>query len=283
MGSLRDQFHRFLVLRGLSPRTIDSYQGAMVDLVRAYRVSPDQLSNEQIQEHLYQLGETRKLAWSSLNIRFAAYRSFYRNILKWDETRFTLPPRSRRRQRPRILSREEVGRLIQATRNLKHRALLLVTYGAGLRVSEAVRLQACHIESSPDRMMIRVEQGKGHKDRYTVLFQWVLDPLRAYWRAYRPVQWLFPGNDPRRPLSVTAAQQIYRKAREAAGICHGRGIHTLRHCFASHLLEAGADIYTVKRLLGHAALSTTAGYLHVNTVQQRPLLNPLDAIPPKTE
>lgn len=281
MGALRVRFQRFLTLRGLSPKTIQIYQDAMVDLVRAYRISPDRLTNDQIQNHLLWLIEERKLAWSTLNVRFCAYRSFYRNILNWDQTRFTLPPRGRPRKRPQVLSREEVGRLIQATRNLKHRAFLLTAYGAGLRVSEVTRLQACHIESSPDRMMVRVEQGKGHKDRYSVLFPWVLDTLRAYWRAYRPVLWLFPGHDPRRPLSVTGAQRIYHQARQDAGIHHGRGIHTLRHCFASHLLEAGVDIYTVKRLLGHASLCTTAGYLHVTTVQQRPLTSPLETAKPR--
>lgn len=275
MGALRDQFHRYMILRGLSPKTIKVYQEAMIDLVRAYRVSPDQLTNDQIQAHLQQLIEVRRLAWSTINVRFSAYRAFYHNVLKWDQTRFTIPPRGRTRKRPMILSREEVCRLILATKNIKHRALLLTAYGAGLRVSELVRLTPQHIESSADRMMIRVEQGKGRKDRYTVLFDWVLEELRDYWRAYRPVTWIFPGADPRRPLSVTAAQQIYRHAKEAAGITHGRGIHTLRHCFASHLLEAGVDIYTVKHLLGHVALSTTTGYLHVNTVRQRPMSSPL--------
>jgi integrase/recombinase XerD len=275
MGALRDQFHRFMVLRGLSPRTVKTYEEAIVDLVRACRISPDQMTSDQVQAHLQRLIEERKLAWSTVNVRCSAYRAFFRNVLKWDRSRFDLPPRGRARTRPRILSREEVGRLIGATTNLKHRALLLTAYGAGLRVSELVRLQPCHIESSADRMMIRVERGKGRKDRYTVLFSWVLETLREYWRAYRPVLWLFPGMDPRRPLSVTAAQEIYRKARERVGISHGRGIHTLRHCFASHLLEAGVDIFIVKRLLGHAALSTTAGYLHITTVHQRPLSSPL--------
>jgi len=274
MGALRDQFKRFMVLRGLAPKTIETYDDAMVDLVRAYRISPDRMTNDQIQGHLQQLIEVRHLAWSTINVRFSAYRAFYHNVLKWDQTRFTIPPRGRTRKRPMIMSREEVGRLIAATRNLKHRALLLTAYGAGLRVSELVRLMPRHIESSPDRMMIRVEQGKGRKDRYTVLFDWVLKELRDYWRAYRPVVWLFPGADPRQPLSVSAVQQIYHHAKDAAGITHGRGIHTMRHCFASHLLEAGADIYTVKRLLGHAALSTTTGYLHVSTVRQRPLGSP---------
>ena len=278
MGALRDQFHRYMVVRGLAARTIESYEEAMVDLVRAYRRSPDQLTGDEIQDHLQYLIEERKLAWGTVNVRCAAYRAFFRNVLKWDRTQFDIPPRGRARTRPRILSREEVGRLIAATKNIKHRCLLLTAYGAGLRVSELVSLKAIDIESGQDRMMLHVQRGKGHKERYTILFTWVLEALRDYWRAYRPVQWLFPGEDPRRPLSVTAAQQIYRKAREAAGIIHGRGIHTLRHCFASHLLESGVDIFIVKRLLGHSDLKTTAGYLHITTVHQRPLTSPLSLV-----
>jgi integrase/recombinase XerD len=125
-------------------------------------------------------------------------------------------------------------------------------------------------------MMIRVEQSKGRKDRYTLLLSWVLDELRAYWRVYRPTLWLFPGANSRNPLSVTSAQKVYSRARDRAGITHGRGIHTLRHCFATHLLETGVDLFSVKRLLGHTTLTTTAGYLHVTRVPQRPLRSPLE-------
>lgn len=280
MGELRDRFHRFMVLRGLSPETMASYEYAMLDLVRAYRVPPDQLNNDQIQVHLQRLIEERHLAWSTVNVYFCAYRCFYLHVLGWDKTRFNIPPRGRIHQRPMLLSGEELQRLMNAARNRKHRALLMTTYGAGLRVSEVVRLEPRHIESSPDRMAIRVELGKGMKDRYTVLFDWVLEELRGYFREYRPALWLFPGADPRRHISVGSAQQMYYQARNRAGIVHGRGIHTLRHCFASYLLQAGADIYTVKRLLGHASVSTTAGYLHLNHLQRQMLRSPLDPLSP---
>lgn len=278
MGALRERFRGHMVLRGLSPKTIESYDHAMVDLVRGYGVSPDRLSNDQIQAHLQRLIEQRRAAWSTVNVYFSAFRCFYRQVLGWDQTRFHIPSRGRTHQRPMLLSHEELGRLMRAAGNPKHRALLMTTYGAGLRVSEVVNLKPAHIESSPDRMMIRVEQGKGRKDRYTVLFDWVLAELRAYWREYRPVIWLFPGAEPTRPISVATAQNIYYAARDASGIVHGRGIHTLRHCFASYLLEAGADLFTVKRLLGHADISTTVGYLHVGTVSQRPLCSPLNPL-----
>ena len=280
-SALREKLVRRMVLQGLAPKTQEAYLHAVIELVRYYRRSPDELDNEQIQAFLTDLIQTRKRAWSTVNVYFSAFRYFYRGVLGWDQTRFSIPPRGRIRRRPMLLSRTEVGRLTQATANSKHRALLMTAYGAGLRVGELVRLKPHHIESSPDRMMIRVEQGKGRKDRYTVLFDWVLDALRVYWREFRPTLWLFPGEDPRRPLHVGTAQHVYYHARDAAGITRGRGIHTLRHCFASHLLEAGTDIYTVKRLLGHVSLTTTAGYLHVSTVHKRPLVSPLDTLDEK--
>ena len=275
---LRDKFIRHMVLQGFSPHTQAAYLRAVVELVRYYRCRPDELTNDQIQGFLQELIEVRKRTWSTVNVYFSAFRYLYRQVLGWEQSRFSIPPRGRIKHKPMLLSREEVSRLIQAAGNAKHRALLMTAYGAGLRVSELVQLKLSHIESSPDRMMIRVEQGKGRKDRYTVLFDWVLEELRGYWCEYRPVLWLFVGQDPSRHLTVSSAQRAYCQAREAAGITRGRGIHTLRHCFASHLLESGVDLFALKRLLGHASLQTTAGYLHVGRVQNRPLRSPLDEL-----
>lgn len=273
---LRDRFTRYMVLRGFAPKTQEAYLRAVIDLSRYYGRSPDQLNNDQIQEFLHkELIESRKRSWSTVNVYFSAFRCFYLKVLEWDQARFTIPPRVGRHRKPVVLSPQEVKRLLGAAGNAKHRALLCTAYGAGLRVSELVNLKPEHIESSPDRMMIRVEQGKGHKDRYTVLFDWVLEALREYWREFHPSFWLFPGEDPRRPLVPNTALQVYKRACLRAGLGSRRGIHTLRHCFATHLLASGVDIYTVKRLLGHVSLSTTAGYLHVSTVQQCPLSNPL--------
>ena len=278
---LRESLVHRMVLQGLSPKTQKAYLHAVVEVTRFYRVSPDTLSNDQIQAFLLYLIEVRKLMWSTINVYFSALRYFYRDVLGWDQMRFSIPPRGRTHQRPMLLSRSEVGRLMIATENSKHKALLLLTYGAGLRVSEVVRLRPEHIESSADRMMIRVEQGKGRKDRYTLLFDWALEALRSYWHEYRPGIWIFPGKDPRYPLTISCAQRIYYHARDKAGITRGRGIHTLRHCFASHLLEAGVDICTLKRLLGHNSIITTAGYLHVSTIHERPLGTPLSLPEPK--
>ncbi|MBU0988363.1 MAG: tyrosine-type recombinase/integrase, partial [Proteobacteria bacterium] len=146
--------------------------------------------------------------------------------------------------------------------NIKHRVILMTAYSAGLRVSELVALRQEHIDSS--RMVIRVEQGKGKKDRYTILSQRLLKELRIYYKACRPENWLFPAKNSIRHISITSAQRIYNKAKKKAGITKGKGIHTLRHCFASHLLEAGYDVRRIQILMGHRSLSTTMTYLHVS-------------------
>ena len=159
---------------------------------------------------------------------------------------------------------------------MKHRVLLMTTYSAGLRVSEVVRLKPTDIES--DRMLIRVEPGKGRKDRYTILAERSLKVLRQYWKAYHPGAWLFDRPDHNGPISISTAQRVYTKARRAAGVSHGRGIHSLRHAFASPLLEAGVDVMTIKQWMGHNSLRTTAGYLHVATNRRATVQSPLDTL-----
>lgn len=175
-----------------------------------------------------------------------------------------------------LLSREEASRIINAPVSLKHRALLTTVYGSGLRVSEVVRLRPAHIESS--RMMIRIEQAKGAKDRYTVLSKKGLELLRQYWREYLPGEWLFFGKDKKLPMSVGTAQRIYYQAKAKTGITKGRGIHTLRHCFATHLLDQGVDLFIIKRWLGHNAIKTTCRYLHTSPEQFLRIQSPLDLL-----
>jgi len=266
-----------MVLRGLAPNTQEAYILAVLGLARYYNQSPAKLSNDQIQDYLLYLIKDRCLAWSSLNVAFSAIRCFYTQILKWDETRFHIPTRSRQKKRPRILSIQETCHLLSVVTNPKHRALLMTVYGAGLRVSEVVRLKPDHIES--DRMLIRVEQAKGRVDRYTILQERLLEELRIYWRVYRPGrEWLFPGRDRNHPMSIDTAQKIYNQARDKAGITRGRGIHTLRHCFATHMLEAGEDLDTIQRWMGHKSIVTTSGYLHVCKPRQKTAKSPLDEL-----
>jgi site-specific recombinase XerD len=177
---------------------------------------------------------------------------------------------------PEPLSRSEIAHLLDATSNTKHRVLLMTTYGGGLRVSELVRLKPRDIHSQ--RMLIRVEQGKGHKDRYTLLSPRLLEELRAYWRAYRPQTWLFEGSRAGRHLAVATAQRVFDRAKERAGVQHGRGIHCLRHSFATHLMEAGVPLPVIQRLMGHASLSTTAKYLHVTGQHLGTIQSPLELL-----
>jgi integrase len=213
-NDLRTKFHNYMTLQRFADATKYNYMKGIEGLEKFYQQSPDTLTNEQIQEYLRYLLEDRKLAWGTCNNHFSGIISFYRNVCKWDETRFQLPPRPRIKKLPVVFSMEEVARLLASAANLKHTVLLKTIYSAGLRVSEAVRLQPHHFESDPSRMMIRVEQGKGRKDRYTILSPKLLVELRQYWCKYRPDAWLFPGYTPGMPMCTNAASGAFYKAKK---------------------------------------------------------------------
>ena len=271
---LRQKFINYMTVRRLSQKTQESYVSAVAGLAAYYRKAPDTLTDDQIQAYLLYLIKERRLAWSTCNVVFCGLRCFYGEVLKWEKTRFSIPPRPRKKQLPMLLSVEQVQRLFDAAKNPKHRALLMTVYGAGLRVSEVVNLKPCHIESS--RMMIRVEQGKGMKDRYTLLPKNLLEELRSYYAVYRPDKFLFFGKLKDRPLPIGTAQKAYYHAKRRAGITQGRGIHTLRHCFATHLMDMGIDIYVIKHMMGHSAIQTTTGYLHTSRQKIANVISPLD-------
>jgi len=181
---------------------------------------------------------------------------------------------------PQILTRGEVSRLIDAAPTFRGRTLLALTYAAGLRLSEVCALQLSDIESAPERMCIKVRQGKGAQDRYTLLSPRLLAMLRRYWRDQRPRTWLFPNRSGRAPIDVNTAQRIYCAARDAAGIAPEGGIHSLRHAFATHLIEAGVDLPTVQRLLGHGHISTTMRYVHLARARVTGTTSPLELLDP---
>jgi site-specific recombinase XerD len=211
---LKTQFLNHMTLQRFSHHTKDNYMRGIEGLAQFHQQDPDTLTNDQIQEYLRHLLEDRKLSWGTCNNYFSGIISFYHNVCKWDETRFQLPPRPRIKKLPMILSVEEVKRLLASANNLKHRVLLSTIYSAGLRVSEVVRLKPDHIESDPSRMMIRVEQGKGKKDRYTILSKKLLVELRTYWGKYNPGTWLFPGNKTDMHLCRGAAQRAFSLAKK---------------------------------------------------------------------
>ena len=277
MKPLRAQMIHDMQLQRLAPKTQKAYVTAVAGLATFYECSPERLSPEQIRTYLHHLLVERRLAWSSWNQAAAGLKFFYTKTLGWDALHLNLPPRTGRSQLPQILSIEELQRLFMHARNPRHRVLLMTTYAAGLRVSEVVRLRLTHIES--DRLLLRVEQGKGRKDRSTLLSTRLLTELRTYWKCYRPSPWLFTGLDPHVPMPIGTAQKIYYHAKQRAGITHGHGIHTLRHCFATHLLEAGVDVRTIQMLLGHRSLDTTTQYLRITRQHLATIRSPFDLLP----
>jgi len=261
MTPLRQQLIRETQMRQLSPRTTVAYVAAVKDLAAYYGRSPDGITLDEVRAYLHYVLVERKLSSSSCNQKAAALTFFYRHVLGQQD--IALKFRRRRPTRlPEVLSRQEVTRLIAAAANGRDRAVLLTAYGAGVRVAELVALKLTDIHS--ERMVIRVEQGKGRKDRYTLLTPGLLAELRAYWKAYRPRTWLFCSpHHAAGPLHVSTAQRAWRLAKAAAKLQRGVGIHTLRHCFATHLLEAGIDVRTIQGFMGHTSLETTMRYLRV--------------------
>ena len=276
MTPLRQKMVDHMQLRRLSPSTQHSYAEAVAGLARFYHKTPDKINNTQIQAYLLYLMRERQLSWSSCNVIVNGLRFFYTKTLGWDSVHFNIPPCKTKKQLPEILSKEELERLFSAAAHLKHRVLLMTTYSAGLRVSEVVHLQLTDIDSK--RMLIRIVQSKGNKDRYVNLSENLLPELRYYWRMYRPQTWLFTSSDGENPLSVGTAQKIYYSAKEKAGIKKGKGIHTLRHCYATHLLESGVDLPTIQKLMGHESIRSTMLYLQITPVKLSQTQSPLDLL-----
>jgi len=274
MSELRTRMIRDMTLRGFSPRTHEAYLGAVVGLAKYYRRSPDQLTNDEVQAYLAHLLQERKRSWSTCSQAAHAFRFLYHVTLGHPRTEFLVPAPKQPQKLPEILSREEVWRLLGACTQPRHRLLLATTYAAGLRVSEVVALKVSDIDA--ERMTIRVEQGKGAKDHYVPLATRLLHDLRAYWQTAPPGVWLFPNRQGTRPTDITVAQKIYTMAKLRAGIRKQGGIHALRHAFATHLLEAGTDLHTVQRLLGHRHLSTTMRYFHLSQGRLMATRSPLD-------
>lgn len=274
MTELREKMIREMQLRRFSERTQRSYIMAVAALAKYYGRSPDVITNTEVQDYLLYLMNDRKLAWSSCNLAVSAFRFFYSKTLCDESIRLSIPPRKNESRLPEVLSREAVETLLDCTTNPKSRLLLMATYSAGLRVSEVVRLKPEHIDGS--RMTIRIEQAKGNKDRYTILSGRLWEEMQFYLKVYRPTIWLFYARYRDKPMNITTAQRIYNAARQKAGITRGRGIHTLRHCFATHLLESGIDLRTIQELMGHRYINTTIRYLHLTHARLSSVRSPLD-------
>ncbi len=267
MTPLRRRMIDAMVQRGFAQRTQESYVEAIVRMSRHYGRDPATYTAAEVEAYLLYLIKERKLSYSTVNQAACASRFLFLTVLGYECTRFPIPCAKAPQTQPHLLARAEIAALFAACIHPLHRTLLQTIYATGLRVSEACALRVADIDSQPDRMSVRVEQGKGAKDRYTLLAPTLYAHLRQHARSYQTRQWLFPRRDGHRPLTIESAQRAYQGARARAGITKPGGIHTLRHCFATHLLEGGVDLYTIQRLLGHGHIGTTSRYLHLTSPQ----------------
>ncbi len=276
MSKLSQQMEQDMLVRGLSERTRQSYLAAVRGLAKYYRSSPDQLDDAQVQRYLAHLIHERALAWSSCNVAVSGLRFFYHHTLGREQSQFEIP-RSRQPQKlPEVPSREEIERLFAHTPHIRERVMFMLAYGAGLRVSEIAKLAVGDIDSG--QMSLRVRNGKGGKDRFTLLSRRLLEELRIYWRSYRPRTFLFPGRGGERPVDVAVIQKAWVRAKRRAGLTKDCGIHGLRHAFATHLLEAGVDMPTIQQLMGHGHIGTTLRYLHLAKDRLTGTPSPLDGL-----
>jgi len=261
MTPLRQQMIEAMQQRGFSERTHESYLHVVSELARYYRRSPSQLGSAEIQAFFKYLAVERKLSSSSCRVYLHGIRFLYLNVLHRDEFETPVAVPKREQKIPELLTRSEVRRLIGAIDNPKHRMLLMVCYGCGLRVSELVSLRVRDIDG--ERKLLRVEQGKGAKDRLVTLSPALLDALRQYWKVFRPNEWLFPNHlRPQKPLDVTTAQRVFQAAKRKSGVKKEGGIHSLRHAYATHQLEDGLPVHQLQRLLGHGNVQSTMRYIH---------------------
>ena len=278
MTSLRQRMTEDMQVRNLALNTQMSYVQQVSLFARHFNKSPEQLGPEDIRAYQVYLTNEKKLAPGSILIAVAALRFLYKVSLKKDWTFEDVIPAPKKPQTlPIVLSPEEVLQFLGCVGTTKHRAILTTCYAAGLRISEAVRLTVPDIDSA--RMVIRVDQGKGQKDRYVMLSPKLLEILRDWWRMEKPRHWLFPGNIPGRHISKDAVEQACQKARRRCPIPKPTTPHSLRHAFAVHLLESGTDVRTIQLLLGHRSLATTARYLRIATSKVCSTTSPIDLLP----
>lgn len=276
MSTLREKMSMDLQLKNYSSKTQQAYINHVKRYSEHYNQSPDNLGTNEIREYLHYLIMNKGVSSSYINLVYSALKFFYQTTLRreWDITE--IPRMKRQKKLPVVLSTTEVQEIFKATTNLKYRAIFMTIYAAGLRISEASNLKISDIDSN--NMQIRVIQGKGKKDRYTLLSTENLKNLREYFRLYRPVLWLFPGNPLDKPISDRSIQKMFKKSKEKAGIKKSATVHTLRHCFATHLIESGTSIYHIQKLMGHTNPKTTSIYIHLTRKDLLNVKSPLDLL-----
>jgi len=285
MTPLRQRMLDAMTVRGLAKRTQECYTEAIARMARHHHRSPDLLSPAEVEAYLLHLVKDRQLSYSSVNHAASASRFLFETVLGRKTEGHLRPPMARVPQvQPQLLARGEIARLFACCTHPVRRMALQTIYATGLRVSEVCALRVDDIDSATDRMCVRVVAGKGNADRYTLLSTSLLELLRHYCRTYMPQRnsgrWLFANAQGCGHMNVESLQRAYQRARQHAKIMKMGATHTLRHCFATHLLEGGVDLYTISRLLGHGHISTTARYLHLISPQFRPPkdVDPLDLL-----
>ena len=277
MAPLRQRMLEDMRIRNLSVNTQKRYVDRIAAFAKHFGKSPDLLGAEEVRAYQVHLAQDKKVASSTMNVTVCALRFLYQVTLqrRWAIDRINFARTGRKL--PVVLSPEEVIQFFQAIQGMKYRAVLITAYAAGLRISEVTRLKVIDIDSK--RMAIRVEQGKGQKDRYVMLSPRLLTLLREYWKEYRPSPWLFPGRRPDRPIAPASVRQVCREAGLASGLTTRVTPHLLRHSFATHLLEAGTDLRKIQVLLGHRSPACTARYTHVAIQNIQQTQSPLENLP----
>lgn len=263
-------------LRGMSLGVQKIYTNRVELFLKFYNKPITKLGENEVREFLLYLVKVKKLSPGTVNIYNSALRFFFENTLQREWNQKNLPRLKEYKRLPAILSQQEVQSLFDATKNLKHKCMLMTVYSSGLRVSEVAKLKINDIDSK--NMQIFIRDGKGKKDRYTLLSQTNLEILREYWKKYRPNDWLFEGHKKGTHITPRSIQRILQSSRNKAGIKKPICVHTLRHCFATHLLEADTNLYHIKQLLGHTSLQTTSMYLHLMRMDVLKVKSPLDFI-----
>lgn len=264
-------------LRGLSPNTLTHYLSHLRMLEKHFNKSASQVSPDELKEYLH-VRIKSGLSYSNINISCNAFKLFFNKVLHYDWSDDVIVRPKRPKKLPSVLSKAEILSIIDRVDNPKHRVILLTTYSSGLRISETLNLRISDIDSK--NMTIRVNRGKGGKDRLTVLSLENLKMLRTYWSLYRPTDLLFPGGVKGKPMAASGIEHCFRRAKRKAGITKSATVHTLRHSFATHLLESNADLRTIQMLLGHCDISTTANYIHLSTQHMASVRSPLDGRDP---
>ena len=276
MKNLREKMLQEMQRRNYSSRTIKTYISGIVQLSKYYNQSPDCISIAEVKTFLHHLVADKKRSASTINQIISAVKILHQGVLGRDWNTLKIARTKRNKKLPVILTQEEVIQLIQSATNIKHKVILMLGYSAGLRISEVIHLKVAHIDSK--RMQIRVIKGKGNKDRNTILSTALLETLRSYYRIYQPKEWLFEGASfSKKPYySKESINKIIKKAAQKINLSKSISFHTLRHCFATHLLEQNTSLQVIQKLMGHSSITSTSVYLHVQEHSLNVVVSPLD-------